>query len=65
MLTSKQQKSMDHVAEVFRYFYSHSAFKDFYCHDIEQAQLAVKLTQVYFDNHYPDGTPCDSEDVSE
>ena len=65
MLTPKQQKSMDFVAEVFQFFFDKAYHANSMVHTAEALHVAGKLTQVYFDNHYSDGTPCDSEEVSE
>lgn len=65
MLTPKQKQSIDFVCEVFDRIADHGKLNHYCVHESEKLQIAAKLTQVYFDNHYPDGTPCDSEEVSE
>lgn len=61
MLTPKQQESMDFVAEVFQFFFEVAYDACPTVHSDDALRTAAQLTQVYFDNHYPDGTPCDSE----
>lgn len=56
MLTPKQKQSCDNVMNVYLYFMESLAGRHFSDSDL-RSKTAVKLTQVYFDNHYHDGIP--------